>query len=104
LWCQASSAETDRWLLDQGVGLLEHVTLRIHWFENPKELRDAAGKSARGIRDADLNGFSVLKRNTQTGEYFCDVYVVRMTGTNVDKERTTTFGHEVLHCFGLKHE
>jgi hypothetical protein len=51
-----------------------------------------------------LNGFSILKRNTATGEYVCDLYVVKMTGAYVDEDRTTTFGHEVLHCFGFRHE
>jgi hypothetical protein len=47
---------------------------------------------------------SILTRNTATGEYSCDLYVVKMTGAYVDRDRTTTFGHEVLQCFGLGHE
>ncbi len=51
-----------------------------------------------------MNGFSILKRNTKTGEYVCELYVVKMTGAQIDGDRTTTFGHEVLHCFGLQHQ
>ena len=51
-----------------------------------------------------LHGFSVLKRNSETGAYVCDIYVVKMIGAQVDGDRTTTFGHEVAHCFGLRHE
>ena len=98
----ASGPTHDRWRPHPEVGVLEHVTLRIHWFESSEELREAA--RGRGIKDLGLHGFSILKRNTKTGEYFCEVYVVKMIGTQVDGDRTTTFGHEALHCFGLKHE
>jgi hypothetical protein len=27
-----------------------------------------------------------------------------MRGALVDNDRTVTFGHEVLHCFGFRHE
>jgi hypothetical protein len=33
-----------------------------------------------------------------------NLYVVKMTGAFVDDDRTKTFGHEVLHCFGLRHD
>jgi hypothetical protein len=100
----AQSDEADRWRPYPDVGLLERVVLRIHWFDSAKELRDAAESSGQEIKEIGLNGFSILKRNTKTGEYSCDLYVVRMTGAFIDGDRTTTFGHEVLHCFGLKHE
>ena len=61
------------------------------------------GTPANAEKELSLLGWSILKRNAQTGEYVCDVYVVKMTGANVDGDRTTTFGHEVLHCFGLSH-
>jgi hypothetical protein len=94
----------DRWRPYQDIGLLDRVTLRIHWFDNRKGLLEAAAESGQRIKESDLNGFSILKRNTQTGEYSCDLYVMKMSGALVDKDRTTTFGHEVLHCFGLKHD
>jgi hypothetical protein len=100
----ANAESPDRWRTYPSVGLLEGVTLRIHWFESTDELREAAKNSGQEINEIGLNGFSMLKRNTKTGEYVCDLYVVKMTGAQVDGDRTTTFGHEVLHCFGLKHE
>jgi hypothetical protein len=100
----ANAESPDRWRPNPNVGLLEDVTLRIHWFESTAELREASRNSGQAIKEIGLNGFSILKRNTKTGEYFCDVYVLKMTGAQVDGARTTTFGHEVLHCFGLRHE
>ncbi len=99
------SAETvDRWQPLPKIGVLDNVVLRIHWYRNSEELREAAKNSGQDIKDTDLKGFSFLKRNTQTGEYVCDVYVVKMAGGLVDRDRTTTFGHEVLHCLGLHHD
>ena len=98
----AHAESSDRWQPYKGVGVLEGVALRIHWFDSTAALREAA--TSNGVNDTDLKGFSILKRNSQTGEYVCDVYFVKMTGSQVDGDRTTTFGHEVLHCFGLRHE
>jgi hypothetical protein len=100
----ANAEGPDRWRPYPNVGLLGSVALRIHWFDTPDELREAARNSGQDIKEIGLNGFSILKRNTKTGEYSCDLYVVKMTGAQVDGDRTTTFGHEVLHCFGLKHQ
>jgi hypothetical protein len=100
----ANAEDPDRWRPHPNVGLLESVILRIHWFESSAELREAAKASGREIDETGLHGFSVLKRNTETGEYVCDLYVLKMAGAFVDGDRTTTFGHEVLHCFGLRHE
>jgi hypothetical protein len=104
LVCPAAAEVPDRWRPYPTVGLLEGVALRIHWFNSTDELREAAKNSGQEIKEIGLNGFSILKRNTKTGEYACDLYVVKMTGAQVDGDRTTTFGHEVLHCLGLKHE
>jgi hypothetical protein len=92
----------DRWVPHSQVGVLDRVTLRVHWHDNLAELRAAA--SGRDVNPRDLNGFAILRRNTKTGEYVCDVFVVRMGGALVDNDRTLTFGHEILHCFGLGHE
>ena len=94
----------DRWRAYPSVGLLETVVLRIDWFGSSDALREAAKTSGQAIREIGLNGFSILKRNTKTGEYVCDLYVVKMTGAQIDGDHTTTFGHEVLHCFGLEHQ
>ena len=100
----ASAESPERWRTNPIVGLLEGVTLRIHWLASTDELREAAENSGQPINENYLKGFSLLKRNTKTGEYFCDLYVVKMSGAQLDGDRTTTFGHEVLHCLGLKHE
>ena len=100
----ANAESPDRWRPNSNVGLLESMTLRIHWFESSAELREAAKNSGQRINEIGLHGFSILRRNRQTGEYVCDLYVVKMTGALIDGDRTTTFGHEVLHCFGLGHE
>ena len=94
----------DRWRPHPNVGLLEGMTLRIHWFESSAELREAAENSGQEMKELGLLGYSIIRRNIETGEYVCDVYVVKMTGATVDGDRTTTFGHEVLHCFGLNHD
>jgi hypothetical protein len=93
----------DRWRPHADVGVLDHVTLRMHWYDSLELLREAALGHDLSSTD-ELHGFSILRRNTATGEWVCDVFVVRMRGTLVDKERTITFGHELLHCFGFRHE
>src|SRR5262245_9318048 len=62
----------DRWRPYPGVGVLESVSLRIHWFDSTEELRDAAKTSGQPIKEIGLHGFSILKRNTETGEYVCE--------------------------------
>ena len=92
----------DRWRPHADVGVLDHVTLRMHWYDSLEQLREAAPEQAVG--DGDLQGFSILRRNTETGTWVCDVFVVKMRGALVDNDRTMTFGHELLHCFGLRHD
>jgi hypothetical protein len=98
------AVSADRWQPLPGVGMLDSVVLRIHWFGSTAELREAAKNSGQITKYTDVKGFSFLKRNTKTGEYVCEVYVVNMDGGLVDGDRTKTFGHEVLHCLGLHHE
>lgn len=92
----------DQWQPHAKVGILDRVTLRVHWHESLKLLREAA--VAHNIAATDLHGFSLLRRDAETGAWVCDVFVVRMRGALVDNDRTVTFGHEVLHCFGFRHE
>ena len=98
----AAAESWDRWQVYRDIGPLEGVALRIHWFADTAALREAAKNS--GVSEARLKAFSILKRNTKTGEYVCDLYVVKMTGAPVDGDETTTVGHEMLHCLGLHHE
>ena len=83
------------------MGTLERVTLRVHWYDTKAELRSAANE--RNIAPRSLHGFSVLSRNRETGEYVCDVFVVRLQGSLVDNDSTVSFGHEALHCLGFAH-
>jgi hypothetical protein len=92
----------DRWTPHAKVGVLDRVTLRMHWYEKVADLREAA--SEHDVSPRDLHGFAILRRSAETGEWVCDVFVVRMAGALVDNDRTVTFGHEMLHCFGLSHE
>lgn len=92
----------DQWQPHTKVGILDRVTLRVHWHDNLELLRETAKGHNVGV--VDLRGFSILRRNTESGEWICDVFVVRMRGALVDNDRTVTFGHEVLHCFGFRHE
>ena len=100
----AAAEMPERWRAYPETGLLDRVTIRLHWFSSSKELREAARKSGREITARGLHGFSVLRRNTETGDFACDVYAVRMAGAFLDGDRTMTFGHEALHCLGLGHE
>lgn len=93
--------DPEKWSTSETVGVLDRVTLRVHWFETLTKLREAA--TARDLHARDLRGFSILSRNKDTGAYVCDVFVVKLGGSQIDDDRTVTFGHEVLHCFGLSH-
>jgi hypothetical protein len=100
----ANADSSDRWRPNPNVGVQESMTLRIHWFESSAEFREAAKSDGRDLRQMGLHGFSVLKRNTETGAYVCHIYVMKMTGEQVDGDQTRTFGHEVLHCLGPMHD
>jgi hypothetical protein len=93
--------DPEKWSASESVGVLDRVVLRVHWFESLTKLREAA--SGRDLSPRDLRGFSILSRNKDTGGYVCDVFVMKMGGSRIDDDRTVTFGHEVLHCFGLSH-
>lgn len=92
----------DEWQPHTTVGILDRVTLKVHWHDGIEQLRQTA--KSHDVSLVDLRGFSILRRNTESGEWVCDVFVVRMRGALVDNDRTMTFGHEVLHCFGHGHE
>jgi len=101
---KARAEIVQHWQPLPGVGVLNYVVLHVHWFDSTAELREAAKNSGQGINYTEIKGFSFLKRNTESGEYVCEVYVVKMGGGRVESDRTTTFGHELLHCLGLYHK
>src|SRR5262245_16411598 len=78
----------DRWMPHEKVGVLDHVTMRIHWHDDIESLRETAAQHE--VSAVDLHGFSILRRNSETGEFVCDVYAVRMRGALVDNDRTMT--------------
>ena len=92
----------ERWRPHAEVGVLDHVALRMHWYDSLELLRDAAVE--HDVGPDELHGFSILRRDSETGAWVCDVFVVKMRGAFVDNDRTMTFGHELLHCFGLRHD
>jgi hypothetical protein len=100
----ATAEAADSWRPSLDMDVLERVTLRVNWYESAAALRKAVKNNGHDVNEIGLRGFSVLRRNTKTGEYVCDLFVVRVKGARVDDARTLTFGHEVLHCFGLRHE
>jgi hypothetical protein len=53
----------------------------------------------RDIRQSNRHGFSVLKRNLETGAFTCEIYLPADKRPRlVDDEATLTIGHELLHC------
>jgi hypothetical protein len=51
----------------------------------------------RNIRQG--RGFSILKRNVETGAFTCEIYLPADERPRlVDDKATLTIGHELLHC------
>ena len=99
LWMLSASANAgDEW---ESVADVSEVTVRVHW-GSPTELNAAArsfGRRARGAPQA----FSVLRKNTATGEFSCDIYLPRRPA-RLNDEPTASLGHEMAHCVGLAHD
>lgn len=100
LWlalARSTAHAADVWAQVADVGT---VTVRIHW-GSEQELR-AAARSFGKRRQSELFGFSVLRKNLETGAYTCDIYMPR-SPTRVDDRVTNHLGHELAHCLGLSH-
>ena len=53
----------------------------------------------RDIRQTHRHGFSILKKNRETGALTCEIYLPSdERPREVDDEGTLTLGHELLHC------
>ena len=53
----------------------------------------------RDIRQDHRHGFSVLKRNRETGALTCEIYLPDdKQPREVDDSATLSLGHELLHC------
>jgi hypothetical protein len=93
----ATANAADEW---QSVAAVGEVTVRIHWV-SPAELLAAASKVGRRP-DGQPQGFSVLRKSTATGAFFCDIYLPRRP-TRLNDEATASLGHEMAHCAGFAH-
>lgn len=61
-----------------------------------------SGNNRPSIRTTSETGFTVMFRNRKTGEYACELYLIKPE--YVDDEKTTATGHELEHCiFGRYH-
>jgi len=53
----------------------------------------------RDVRQDTHRGFSILKRNRETGLLTCEIYLPYVQRpTERDDQGTLTLGHELLHC------
>ena len=53
----------------------------------------------REIRQDYRHGFSILKKNRETGALTCEIYLPNdKRPREVDDEATLSLGHELLHC------
>ena len=53
----------------------------------------------RDLRQDSRHGFSILKRNRETGAVTCEIYLPNeQRPLKVDDAATLTLGHELLHC------
>ena len=53
----------------------------------------------RDIRQTHRHGFSILKKNRETGALTCEIYLPSDgRPREVDDAGTLTLGHELLHC------
>jgi hypothetical protein len=58
-----------------------------------------ANGGLRDIRQSHRRGFSVLKKDRETGALTCEIYLPsERRPREVDDEATLTLGHELLHC------
>lgn len=57
------------------------------------------GLDRRDIRQNNRHGFSILKRNSETGALTCEIYLPNeQRPREVDDQATLSLGHELLHC------
>lgn len=53
----------------------------------------------RDVRQSHRHGFSILKKNRETGALTCEIYLPNdKRSVEVDDEGTLSLGHELLHC------
>jgi hypothetical protein len=58
-----------------------------------------AALDRRDVRQDHRHGFSILKRNRETGALTCEIYLPNdKQPREVDDSATLSLGHELLHC------
>ena len=95
--CGAATA-ADFWTPVEDVDV---VVVRVHWV-SVGELRAAAKMVGKRPQTKPM-GFSVLRKNTETGAYSCDIYFARVP-TRLKDDATALIGHEFLHCLAFRHD
>ncbi len=61
--------------------------------------RHGAHIDRRDVRQDYRHGLSILKKNRETGELTCEIYLPNVQRPReVDDEATLSLGHELLHC------
>lgn len=76
---------------------LTSVRVEVSWHDNARDMQRAVRAwSPSTPVPAGALGASELRRNRETGEYVCYIFVVRPV--TVDDSKSATLGHELLHC------
>lgn len=82
---------------------LTNVTVEVYWMQSEEAIADVRASYEGDFMLDRAAGFSVLKRNLETGELTCAIYVLKPRMVN--DRRTTALGHELLHCLaGAYHD
>lgn len=79
------------------VSTAELAALALH--RAPKAVRNACQRELHCLlsREAPEKGLAILRHNTKTGAYTCDVYLL-------STEDAETHVHELRHCHGWAHQ
>jgi hypothetical protein len=85
----------------ESVAAVAEVTVRVHWVSTA-ELTAAARRLGKRP-DGKAMAFSVLRKDTKTGIFVCDIYSPYRPARLQDRA-TASLGHEAAHCLGFSHE
>jgi hypothetical protein len=77
-------------------------TVRITWVETIQQVAQAARATGAAIPRNGARAFTVLKRNSQTGEYVCEITAVKPRMW--DDSSMDAIGHELMHCMAFDHK
>jgi hypothetical protein len=97
LLAATASAQT----LGEPIVEVPEVLVRITWYEHQRDLVAARGRHTNVI-ERSLTGYAVLLRDRKTGQFVCEVHVVRPIRWR--GRQMEVVGHEIMHCFGYRHD